>query len=142
MIKKDMDHRAYLYKLLSGRPCTRREIVERLALKGLNHDEAKALADEFCGIGLIDDEMYARLFAEGHESWGNDRIRYELRRRGVTDRMIALALEDGDELEKARPLVDAWRSQGLAWEKIAARLVRRGFSSRTLRGLEKNDVEW
>ena len=139
---KREDYRAYLYKLLSGRPYTRREVVDRLARQGADRDEAEALVDEFCNIGLIDDEIYARLFAEGHESWGNDRIRYELRRRGVADDIIASALKGDDELEKARPLAEAWGAQGLEWKKIAARLARRGFSSRTLRALEKKDAEW
>lgn len=141
MKKRNTDLRTYLYRLLSGRPYTRREVVERLARGGADRNEAVTLADEFCDIGLIDDETYARLFVEGHDSWGNDRIRYELRRRGVDDDTIASALSGGDEYEKARPLVVSWSAQGLEWNKIAARLARRGFSSRTLRSLREDDIK-
>lgn len=133
------DHQAYLYRLLNTRPYTEAEIVERLKQRGLERAEAEGLAAEFRELGLIDDAVYARLFADGHESWGNDRIRSELRRRGVDNPSIALALEEGNELDRARPLFERWSEQGLEWRKIAARLARRGFSGKTIGALGKGE---
>jgi SOS response regulatory protein OraA/RecX len=135
--------RAYLYRLLTKRPCTRKEAEDRLVARGAGSAEALDLVSEFAALGMIDDASWARLFAEGHESWGEARLRYEMERRGVDEKTIALTLvESGDEREKARPLVENWIARGVEWEKIAARLCRRGFSARTVRSFRQDDVEW
>ena len=46
------------------------------------------LIAEFRGMRLLDDALYACLFVEGHESWGNDRIVRELSRRKIAHRNI------------------------------------------------------
>lgn len=136
-IKDTGDCRSYLVRLLTGRAYTEREIEQKLLQRKCDPDEVRELISEFRTLGLIDDEAYARLFAEGHESWGNDRIRFELHRRGVDDETIASVLEN-DERERAYPLAEIWSEQGIEWHKIAARLMRRGFSARTIRALEKD----
>ncbi len=132
------DYRTYLYRLLTSRVYTEYEVVEKLIQKGADRDEARKLAEEFRELGFIDDEAYARLFADSHENWGSARIRYELRCKKVAEDKISLALEDADEIEKAKPLVESWTASGLEWQKIASRLMRRGFSSRTIGALKQD----
>jgi len=135
--------RAYLYRLLTRRVCTRKEAEDRLATRGAERAEALDLIAEFVTLGMIDDGAWARLFAEGHESWGRARLRCELERRGIDEETIALTLEEsGDEREKARPLVESWTARGMEWEKIAARLFRRGFSAQTIRSLKNDEIDW
>lgn len=139
---KSTDHRTYLYRLLSGRPYTEREVLEKLLRRGAERAEAESLVSEFGLAGLIDDELYARLFASGRDSWGNERIRYELRQKGVRGEYIDSALEEGDELARALPLAEGWEKQGLDKRKIASRLARRGFSSRIIRRVVSDAPDW
>ncbi len=135
------DYRAYLYRLLTSRVYTEYEVAEKLVQKGADREEARKLAEEFRELGFIDDEAYARLFADSHDNWGSARIRYELRRRKVAEDKISLALGDTDEIEKAKPLVENWAASGLEWQKIASRLMRRGFSSRTIGALKQDEED-
>lgn len=83
--------------------------------------------------GLIDDSAYARLFAEGHTSWGNAKISYELSIRGVSRENIRLALDEiADESERAREISEGLRESGIDERKIAARLMSRGFTNRAV----------
>ena len=136
------DFRSYLYKLLVRRPCTEAEALERLLRKGMPRNEASDLVAEFVVLGLIDDAGYARLFVDGHTHWGCERIRHELRRRGIRNDIAAEALEEEDDVEKARLLAESWAGQGLEWRKIEGRLARRGFSLRTLSSLGRDEIEW
>lgn len=81
------------------------------------------------GMGLVDDLGYARLFADGHLSWGNAKISYELSLRGISRENVRLALEDiADERERAREIAEELRKSGLEERKIRARLRSKGFS--------------
>ena len=141
-LKKETDHRSTLYRLLSSRACTGWEAAERLVQRGLDRSAAEDLVTEFQNLGLIDDRLYAQLFVEGHESWGRERIRGELRRLGIEPDVARSALEDLDEIERAQRLFSAWSDQGLPWEKITSRLMRRGFSGRVIRSLKPNACDW
>ena len=127
------EQRERLWALLARRSCTRREALEALLKWGSDPAAAEALIREAMEIGALDDATYARLFAEGHEGWGNDRIAYELDRRGLSSEDIQRALEEADEGVRARELVAAWRGRGMEERKIVARLYRRGFNGRTIR---------
>lgn len=90
-----------------------------------------SLLDDAVDAGLIDDSAYARLFADGHTSWGNAKISHELSVRGVSREDIRLALDDiVDESERAQELAEGWRKSGIEDKKITARLISRGFTSR------------
>ena len=106
-----------------------------LAALGLSGDEADNLTRDARDLGMVDDEAYARLFVEGHQSWGNRRIRDDLRRRGVCDALLRRALDErspGEE-ETAYLLCRELAETGLHEESIVPRLLRRGFSVSTAR---------
>lgn len=126
------EQRNWFLGLLSRRSYTRQEAARRLKDRGVSDGAAAALLGEAQEMGLLDDAAYARLFAEGHASWGNDRIAYELRRRGISSEGIQSALEEVDEEERLRVLIEPWLEGGLEMRKIIARLQRRGFNNRTI----------
>jgi regulatory protein len=130
--------RTYLYRLLLRHPCTRKEAADRLAGRGGDPNDVRRLVTEFEEMGLIDDENWARLYVEGHSDRGAARLRHELRQRGVAENTIDQVLEEGDDQAKAEDLAAEWSARGLEWKKIAARLVRRGFSSRTVSRILRN----
>ncbi|NLL36978.1 MAG: regulatory protein RecX [Fretibacterium sp.] len=131
-----------------SRPYTELAAAEHLKKRGASPEETKAIIKEFHGMGLLDDAVYAQLFLEGHESWGLEKICFELRQRGVSEENLSHALENysGDEAANALRLVTNWKEQGVPAHRITARLLRRGFSMRTVRktmsGDETDEVEW
>ncbi|MDO4786278.1 MAG: regulatory protein RecX [Fretibacterium sp.] len=134
-------HRTWLMRLLTRKPHTEREVLERLLERGLASEEAEGLLEEFRMLQLLDDTAYSRLFAEGHEGWGNDRIDYELSRRGVSREDIRTALSEVDEQERARELVGDWLDRGMELKRIIGRLRARGFSGRTINSVTREDDE-
>ena len=133
------EHREWLWALLTRRSCTGREARERLRKRGLEEGDAEALILEATEMHLLDDAAYGRLFAEGHDSWGRDRIAWELGRRGLSGEDIETALGEVDEEARARELVSAWWERGMEERKIVARLQRRGFGGRTIRAACRED---
>ena len=133
MPKNETDTRDWFFGMLLRRAYTRHEASERLKARGVSEDDAELLLTDAQETGLLHDAAYARLFAEGHESWGKDRIAFELGRRGISDDDMYQALDDIDEEERIRPLIESWSKSGLEARKVIARLYRRGFSGRAIR---------
>ena len=125
--------RDWFLSLLLRRSCTRREAEGRLRRRGTDPAMSEALLAEAQEMGLLDDAAYARLFVEGHESWGRGRIAFELGQRGISDEDIQAALEEVDEVERATALAVPWHESGLETRKLVARLYRRGFDGRAIR---------
>ena len=72
--------------------------IYRKALKDLDGDAAEAarLVDELIRDRYVDDARYAQAFAREKASlqgWGPVKIRFQLRAKGVSDAVIAAALE-------------------------------------------------
>ncbi len=124
-----------LLRLLSS-PRTRSELETRLRDLGCPEEIALELLDRFERDGLVDDLAYAVLYVDSKRDFGARRLRDELRARGVSGGDISRALDECgfDEEERARSLAARLRhSPGMTAEKLAARLVRRGFSSSSVR---------
>ena len=78
-------------ELLSARPLSRKELVEKLTVRPRNREKeplcgreaAEAAADWLEGLGYLDDGQYARAVAEhcAAKGYGPGRIREELYRR-------------------------------------------------------------
>ena len=120
------------------RPSTRKQAREFLLNAHASEEEIEALMTEAEGMGLIDDEGYAKLFVEGHLHWGNLKIAYELGMRGVSREVIEIALDEAeDEGERAKGFAEAWKASGLEDRKIRARLLSRGFTNRAIRSITK-----
>ena len=129
LIDPENESREKFFSYLLRRPCTRKQAREYLHKMKF----PDSLMDEATDAGLIDDETYAKLFADGHASWGNMKISYELSMRGVSRENISFALDEiSDESERAREIADGLRKSGIDDRKIKSRLMSRGFSSRAI----------
>ena len=116
---------AYLLRKTSTKKQAR-EYLHRMKLP-------ESLLDEATDAGLIDDLAYARLFADGHTSWGNAKISHELSTRGVSRENIRSALDDiADESDRAREISGSLRESGVEERKIKSRLISRGFTDRAV----------
>ena len=96
-----------LFSTLLRRPSTRRQALGFLERAHAPAEAVDALMAEAESMGLVDDEAFARLFADGHLQWGNLKI--------------------------ARELAESWRASGVEERKITSRLMSRGFTSRAVR---------
>ncbi|MBQ7068995.1 MAG: regulatory protein RecX [Synergistaceae bacterium] len=127
------------FSFLLKKTCTTKQAEEFLSRSKLPENFIKSLMLEAQNMGLIDDGAFAKLFIEGHLHWGNAKIIYELKSKGISHETIYNALDELEEAEseysRAEKLFDAFRKQGLDDRKIANRLLSRGFSQSTVRDL-------
>ena len=128
------DVREKFFNFLLKKPCTFRQAEEYLSRQELNDENKNLLLDEAANMSLIDDSAYAKLFVDGHLTWGNAKITYELSSRGISREDIKNALDESeDELSRARELSENWRRLCLENRKIINRLLSRGFSHNAAR---------
>jgi len=140
--------------LLSSRPLSRKELVDKLTARprekdkeGIGREQAEAAADRLEELGYLNDAEYAAAVARHYSAkgYGQRRVRDELFRRGVPREHWEAALleceapEEGidaflarklrgrtpDERELKR-LSDALARRGYRWEDINAALRRYG----------------
>lgn len=129
--------------LLSARPLSRKELVDKLTARPRNRDKepiadwetAQAAADRLEELGYLNDESYAKTVAEHYaaKGWGPARIKEELYRRGVPRDYWEGALE---ELDAPGDAIDAFLQKKLrgadltdpkTYQRAANALARRGF---------------
>ena len=134
--------RALALSYLSHRARTTEEVRQKLEGADFEVDVITAILHRLVELGYLDDEAYARGYAESRlaRRFGPQRIVRELRRRGITsalaERAVAEAASVEDIVDKATTLART-RVARLANEKDVQRrrkklydfLVRRGYSS-------------
>lgn len=127
--------RAYALRLLSYRPRSKNELIERLTKKGFSQELASQVAENLEREDLVSDYEYAKSIVRHYLHFrlkGRHKIIYELRRRGIAEELITQVLKEispEDELQALKKLlakkaVD--KTQDLS--KLKARLMRSGFS--------------
>ena len=94
--------------LLARRGYSAKEMTQRLRKAGMAPELADEVTGECIRLGLINDEMYARDYAEvlANRGLGGRRIRQELSRRGVAE-FAGDAVEELSESETDRALLAA-----------------------------------
>lgn len=143
---------ALAYAHLSVRDRTVAEMRAHLRKRGIRDGVAEAALDELCDQGYLNDDRFARLFAQDKshlEQWGNDRIRRALIGRGipedVADGALGAAARDADavgadalagdaaatELDRALALLERRFPAGLSGRRQSDRalgvLLRKGY---------------
>jgi SOS response regulatory protein OraA/RecX len=119
---------------LSRAPHTRKGLAMKLKKKGFGAEAIRLAADRMAELGYLDDRSFAANWVRarldsGREGW-KALLKGLIQRgvpRGIADQIVSDACTDEVELEKARALVE-----GLSPKKTAARLIARGFRSRTI----------
>lgn len=132
---------------------TERDIRDFLRRKGYLQDVADYVVGKMKGYGYLDDEAYARAYAESAgKRKGGRLIRMELKRKGVSDQAIAAALSEGvDEGAAAKAALEKYlrgkKPDEKTLRKAYAHLMSRGFDYDTARsalaGMRSDaDDEW
>jgi len=123
-------------RFLSYRPRSCAEVKDYLERRKVPPPIALLTVDRLTGSGLLDDEAFARYWVENREAFrprGKRALRFELRGKGVPDKIIDHAVEDVDEYKSAdRAARDrARRLSQLDYQTFRRRLggflQRRGF---------------
>jgi regulatory protein len=103
----------------------------------VDEEERAAVIARLVTDGLVDDERFARRYAEDKRElagWGPERIREALLARGVAADLVEAALEGEDEAEQVRRAVAMLGERGLRCDSDPEReralrlLVRRGYA--------------
>ncbi len=112
------------------------ELAAWLAKRGYGPEEIEAAIGRLAEVGELDDERFARRFAEDKRElrgWGAERIREALAARGIPAALVETALEGdshGSQVGRARDLL-ARRGRPLDADADRARalgyLTRRGY---------------
>lgn len=121
---------------------TERDVRDFLRRKGYLQEVSDYVVGKMKGYGYLDDEAYARAYAQ---SVGNRKggrlIRMELKRKGVPDAAIE-ALPERDETDAAKTVLDKYlRGKSLdekTIRKAYAHLLSKGFDYDTARGALEN----
>lgn len=121
---------------------SRRELERYLKQREHSPDAISFACERLLSLGLLDDEAYARAYADGparSRGFGSRRTVSELRRRGVessiVDRVLGARDEDAREAEQhtldaaAQRRAKSLRSldPAVAYRRLVGWLVRRGF---------------
>jgi len=123
-------------RYLSYRPRSEAELRERLRQRGFDSDSVAATMAQLKDQGLVDDKVFAQFWKDNRELSPRSRrlIRLELRRKGVSDDIIAQMVATSDDedsayqaaLSKTRRLslsdYDSFR------RRLSDYLQRRGFT--------------
>ncbi|MGZ5050837.1 MAG: regulatory protein RecX [Methylobacter sp.] len=124
-------------RLLARREHSRKELLDKLALRGFDRDEAVLVIDELAQQGWQDDARYAENYARFriHKGYGPIRIGYELRQNGIAvfdlDAIVQqeaggwMALLEQVYRKKYSGGAELTRSE---WAKRSRFLLHRGFS--------------
>ena len=131
--------------LLAVRPRSRRELERRLLQARFEPEEVSDVLRRLERVGLVDDEAFARQYAEhrfGSRKEGSRAVVNGLRAAGIAPSLAVAVAEEApeDEEERAAALAAARapRLLGLPPEKAFARLssllMRRGYGPEVARG--------
>jgi regulatory protein len=138
--------------LLAVRPRSRRELERRLLAARFEADEVQDVLVRLERVGLVDDEAFARQFAEhrfGSRKEGSRAVVQGLRAAGIAPSLAEAVSREGphDEEERAVSLARsrASRLSGVPPEKAFARLssllMRRGYGPEMARSAARMALE-
>lgn len=138
--------------LLAVRPRSRRELERRLLAARFEQNEVQDVLARLERVGLVDDEAFARQYAEqrfGARKEGSRGVEQGLRAAGIAPALAAIAAEGAsdDDEDRATELARsrASRLRGVAPQKAFSRLssllMRRGYSPEIARRAARKALE-
>ena len=111
-------------------------------------EEVEALLDDFSARGWLSDTRFAEQWTHQRGvRFGTQRLKHELRQKGVADETIAAALEEIADSEEARAQAvwqkkfGTYASEAGERARQARFLASRGFSAETIRRVVRGDLE-
>lgn len=134
--------------LLSARPLSRKELVDKLTARPKDRDkepladagEAEEIADRLEELGYLDDAAYARMVVEHYSAkgYGPRRVRDELYRRGVPRELWEEALEGCEDPEDG---IDVFLRKKFRGQTPDAKELKRASDALARRGYRWEDIK-
>ena len=140
----DKDIKDAALRLLARREHSRKELLNKLTLKGYGKDAVVAVLDELARQGWQDDQRYADSYARSRiqKGYGPVRIDYELRKNGIESlnldeivQQVAGSWMDVLERVYSRKFKQDRAIGHHEWAKRSRFLVQRGFSGEMISAL-------
>lgn len=130
--------------LLEHRAHSKKELTEKIARTAASREAAEAAADRMEELGLLNDEEYARRYAQElftRKRYGAMRVKQELRQKGIDPELIEeLLAEYADEdaaLENMQALLfkkyPGWQEDEKVRRRAFAALQRLGYAYTDIR---------
>jgi regulatory protein len=138
LLHRNEEEQAYQHalRLVSRRPRSESELRDNFGRRNLSEEIQDAVFIRLREQGLVDDVAFAETWIENRmafrprSAWA---LTYELRKKGVSEKIIRTALEGFDDDEAAYRVAKnvAQKMRNLAWDdfrrRLGAHLSRRGF---------------
>ncbi len=149
MTKEEIEKaKNYAIRYIQYRPRSEKEVFDKLKMKGFSIDNAEEIIGQLKNDGILDDEKFAKLWAEERalsKNIGRNRIKSELKQKGIDNTIIDEIIENifsvYEESLLAEKFLKRKYKQGFLREdskKIINALLRRGFSYKTAEKVLKN----
>lgn len=123
--------------ILSRKPVSKKELENALSQKGFDEAVTVQVIEEMTDLGYVDDYEYGSLFLEHCrlKMWGEKKIRYEMKQKGIDDAVIGELLSEtdfeNDTEEMVKLIISKYGTEDLSDMKTKARITRyfasRGF---------------
>jgi regulatory protein len=112
--KPPRDYKIIAMDLLARREHSRRELIDKLKVRGFEGQEVEEYLDRLAERGLQSDERFAKSFIRqrSQNGYGPVRVRQELRQKGIEDSAISLHFE----------------AMGIDWYKVAVMAWRKKYN--------------
>lgn len=124
------------------RPRSQKEVRDYCWRKQITPEDCQAIMDKLIARGYLDDAKFARAWVESRrltKASSKRKLQLELRQKGVSDELIAQALESSeyDEQTALRDMITKKRrlSRYQDDQKLLQYLVRQGFAYDTVKEL-------
>ncbi|HPR06131.1 MAG TPA: recombination regulator RecX [Denitromonas sp.] len=132
-------------RLLSQREHSRAELTRKLAPHG-TPEEIVALLERLEDVDLQSDARFAESYVRSRQArYGSRRIALDLKQRGVSDDLIAAALDEGSEGDDQARARDVWAKKfgtppvdAREWARQARFLQGRGFGADVIHRILKD----
>lgn len=118
----------YSYYLLGIKNYFKKDLKTKLKEKFRHEDIIESIVFSLEEKGYIDDLDSAKSYILSHGSYGEQKLRFELSKRGVAREIIEEILSENSESEEEALRKQIAKMCGKPHDKIIASLMRRGFN--------------
>ena len=142
-IERRQQIEAICLRLLARREHSRRELLDKLALRGFNRDEVEPVIAEMAEQNWQNNQRYAECYVRQRiqSGYGPMRLRYELQQRGINDADLDAQAEEQGGWQNL--LLDVYLGKygdekslpQNEWLKRSRFLQQRGFSGEMIKRL-------
>jgi len=142
-IERRQQIEAVCLRLLARREHSRRELLDKLALRGFDRDDVEPVIDQIAEQNWQNDARYAEAYVRQRiqNGYGPMRIRYELQQRGINDADLDAQAEEQGGWQNllldvySRKYDDEKSLTQNEWLKRSRFLQQRGFSGEMIKRL-------